>query len=316
MDETKKTWKPYPTAILNPRLDINFKAIFTQDTEGAKIALKSFLSATLGRQVTEVKLEPNEPAAETTTDMQMAFDIAVTFDNGERAAIEMQGREYDYDYATRGEIEAARMLNNNAKKGGEWSAEKVYQISVLNFHKSADKSEMSWYTMKDKNGYGLADRLNVIFIDLLTIKELVGTPVEKLTPLQKWGMYFSYADDESKTDYISQIGKSERGIMEATTIIKTMSEEDAAFFRELSRDKALRDYNARMSAATKKGLEKGIEKGLEKGLKQGLEKGIKQGREEGAQQKTIENAKKLLADGKYTAEEISALLGIPVEAFA
>lgn len=89
MAETKKTWKPYPTAILNPRLDINFKAIFTQDTEGAKIALKSFLSATLGRQVTEVKLEPNEPAAETTTDMQMAFDIAVTFDNGERAAIEM-----------------------------------------------------------------------------------------------------------------------------------------------------------------------------------------------------------------------------------
>ena len=154
--------------------------------------------------------------------------------------------------------------------------------------------------MKDKNGYGLADRLNVIFIDLLTIKGLVGTPVEKLTPLQKWGMYFSYADDESKTDYISQIGKSERGIMEATTIIKTMSEEDAAFFRELSRDKALRDYNAGLSAARKKGLEKGMQLGLA----------------EGAQQKAVEAAKKLLADGKYTAEEISGLLGIPVEAFA
>ena len=59
----KKTWKPYPTAILNPRLDINFKAIFTQDTEGAKIALRSFLSAATGRQVTEVTLGPNEPAA-------------------------------------------------------------------------------------------------------------------------------------------------------------------------------------------------------------------------------------------------------------
>ena len=62
MEETKKTWKPSPTAILNPRLDINFKAIFTQDTEGAKIALKSFLSAAIGRQVTEVTLGPNEPS--------------------------------------------------------------------------------------------------------------------------------------------------------------------------------------------------------------------------------------------------------------
>ena len=46
--------------------------------------------------------------------------------------------------------------------------------------------------------------------------------------------------------------------------------------------------------------------------REGREEGI----EIGAQQKAVENAKKLLADGKYTAEEISALLGVPVEAFA
>ena len=34
-----------------------------------------------------------------------------------------------------------------------------------------------------------------------------------------------------------------------------------------------------------------------------------------AQQNTIENARKLLADGKYTAEEISELFNIPVETF-
>ncbi len=41
-----------------------------------------------------------------------------------------------------------------------------------------------------------------------------------------------------------------------------------------------------------------------------------EGLAEGAQQKAVETARKLLADGKYTAEEISALLEIPVEAFA
>ena len=39
-------------------------------------------------------------------------------------------------------------------------------------------------------------------------------------------------------------------------------------------------------------------------------------RDAGREEKAIEDAKKLLADGKYTAEEISALLGIPVESFA
>jgi hypothetical protein len=43
---------------------------------------------------------------------------------------------------------------------------------------------------------------------------------------------------------------------------------------------------------------------------------LKQGIQQGAHQKAIEDAKKLLADGKYTAQEISELLNIPVEDFA
>ena len=47
-----------------------------------------------------------------------------------------------------------------------------------------------------------------------------------------------------------------------------------------------------------------------------LKQGIQQGIQQGEQQKAIEDAKTLLADGKYTAEEISNLLHIPVEFFA
>ncbi len=45
------------------------------------------------------------------------------------------------------------------------------------------------------------------------------------------------------------------------------------------------------------------------------ENGKEAGVVEGAQKKAVEDARKLLADKKYTAEEISALLQIPVEAF-
>ena len=138
-----QSYRPSPTAILNPRLDVNFKAMFTQDTEGSQIALKSFLSSVLGRSITEASLTANEPPADTPSQMQMAFDVSVKFDDGEKASIEMQGRDREYDYAVRSEVQAARLLNNNAKRGDEWKAEKVYQISVLNFHfKNGDKSEM------------------------------------------------------------------------------------------------------------------------------------------------------------------------------
>ena len=45
------------------------------------------------------------------------------------------------------------------------------------------------------------------------------------------------------------------------------------------------------------------------------ESAIRGWREDGRKEKAVEDARKLLADGKYTAEEISALLEIPVEAF-
>ena len=62
----------------------------------------------------------------------------------------------------------------------------------------------------------------------------------------------------------------------------------------------------------KLGLQEGRQEGIKEGIKEGRQKGIK----EGFHKKAIEDAKKLLADGKYTAPEISELLNIPVEDFA
>jgi len=286
METKKQTLRPSPTAILNPRLDINFKALFTQGTKESDAALRSFISAALGRKIRSLKLDPNEPAVDAPSQMQMSFDVAVTFDDGEKADIEIQGRDREYDFKARAEIQVARLLNNNAKKGDEWKSEKVYQISVLNFHCSRDdKSQVSRYTMKSQSGTELAGKLNVIFIDLLEIKKLLGTPVESLTPLQKWGLFFSYADDESKAEYISKIAKSEEGIMEADRIAQKMSEDDANWFRQNSIDIARRDYNSTMRHYQSMGLEQGIQQGIQQGLQQGL------------QQKAVEAARNLYTNG-------------------
>ena len=89
MSEKKQSLRPSPTALLNPRLDVNFKALFTQGTKGSDLALKSFISSVIGRKVKKLKLAENEPPVDNQGQMQMSFDVSVMFDDGEKADIEM-----------------------------------------------------------------------------------------------------------------------------------------------------------------------------------------------------------------------------------
>ena len=116
----------------------------------------------------------------------MRFDVTAEFDDGEIAEIEMQARKRDYDYGVRAEIQAARLLSNKARRGKGWFSPKIYQISVLNFqYAKGDKHELTWYTLRDDAGQKLADKLNVIFINLVAIRKKLGKPIEELTPIEK-----------------------------------------------------------------------------------------------------------------------------------
>ena len=70
----------------------------------------------LGRQIKTVTVKNNEPIKETSKQKSMTFDVSVEFNNGELADIELQSHKEEYDYGIRAEIQAARLLTNNAKK--------------------------------------------------------------------------------------------------------------------------------------------------------------------------------------------------------
>ena len=287
------TARPNPTALLSPLYDSTFKGIFTQETEDSNLALQSFVSAVLGRSVKNVILKPNEPAKDSPNQKGMSYDISIEFDNGEISDIEMQAFKQEYEYEIRAEIQAARLLNNNAKKGDVWDSPKVYQISILNFHYgNDDNKEMAWYTMKDESGRNLSDRQNIIFIDLKTIRKKLGTPIEELTPVDKWGLFFSYVDNEKEADYISELVRSEKGIMAAENTVKYMSEADDNWFVQNSRYIAERDKNTQIHNAEKRGREEGLQ--------------------QGAQQKALETATNMLRK-KYPVTEISEMTGLSQE---
>ena len=301
------TSRPNDTALLSPLYDSTFKGIFTQETEESELALRSFISAVFERKIKTVKLKPNEPHKETKKQKSMLFDISIEFDDGELADIELQSRNEDYDYGIRAEILAARLLTNSAKRKKKWDAPKVYQISVLNFHyKKDDKEEMRWYTMTDNSGAKLSERLNIIFIDLVSIRKSAKTKsADKLTQIEKWGLFFSYVDHDDKQDFINSIIRSEHGIMAAQNIVKHMSKEDDNWFYQFSVWKAECDRNTKVAIAEKKGLEKGMEEGLKQGIQQGIQ--------QGSYKTAIENAKRFLAMGVLSVEQIAQGTNLPIE---
>ena len=277
------------TKFLNPRLDPNFKAIFTQPTEDSRKALKSFLTATIGRKVKVVNVIENEPSKEFANQRGINYDINCTFDDGESAQIELQGFDREYDYGKRAEYYVSRLVSSTLEVGDAWdNIPKAYQISVLNFNYDKDKEEaIHHYTMTDfKDGAKLADTLNVIFIELPKIPPLnIENAYENLPNIVKWCKFLKEVDNPEKLDLLNKVVKSEEGIMAAEATLNKISQERWRWIIQGQIEGRERDILSGYLAAEAKGRKKAL----------------------------IENAKNLLLETDLPVEKIAKCCSLPVE---
>lgn len=303
--------RPYPTALLNPLADPIFKILFTTDSPESKEALRCFLCDILGKEVTDVTLQPNELVGECLSDKQTEFDINCKLD-GKCVNIELQGQNHYSEYGKRVEYHVAHLLNHYTPKGTQWyEIPQVFQISVVNFIFNKNNNEcVNWYSLKNKDGDEIAQLMNVIFIELPKIEKLPDD-VEKLTKPQLWGKFFLNASRENKQDFVKLLCEKNRGIKMATETLSLASEEHLNWYHESRYWMHVSDELTMKRAATLEGREKG----LKEGLQQGIEQGIEQGRIEGAKAISNEIAKKMKISGTFSREQIIELTGISKEDF-
>lgn len=229
MQKTTNTTGTGSVRLLNPRLDPNFKAIFTQNTEESNLALRSFLSAMIGKEVEKVTVKKNDEAAQYEGQRGIRYDINCEFPDGTKAQVEIQGYNSDCDYGRRAEYYISRLVSSTAKVGTDWKdLPRAYQISVMNFkYDTGNKVPLHHYVMADmKDGAMLEGIINVIFLELPKLPPLDGsTDVESLPSAIKWGTFIREADKPDKRDLIDRLTKSEEGIMVADAVLKSMSDE-------------------------------------------------------------------------------------------
>lgn len=300
---SSETLRPYPTALLNPLADPIFKILFTTDSPESKEALRCFLCDVLGKEVTDVTLQPNELSGECLTDKQTEFDINCKLD-GKCVNIELQGQNHNSEYGRRVEYHVAHLLNHYTPKGTQWyDIPQVFQISVVNFIFNKNNDEcVNRYSLKNQSGDEIAQILNVIFIELPKIAKLPDD-VEKLTKPQLWGKFFLNASKEDKQDFVKQLCKKNRGIKMATETLSLASEEHLNWYHESRYWMHVSDELTMKRAATLEGRAEGKKLGLE------------EGRAEGLKQSQLEIAKKMVAAGNFSKEQIIEITGISEDEF-
>lgn len=264
------SYKPYPGALLNPCADPTFKILFTSATEQSHKALTCFLSDVIGKEVTDVTLQPNELSGESFGDKQSEFDINCKID-GQFANIELQGQNVELSFGLRAEYHVAHLLNHYTPKGMDWAdLPRVYQISVLNFVFDKDEKEcVNLYQMQNKNLRKVGDRLNIIFLELPKIKKLPDD-VSKLTKTQMWGKFFLYASKQEKRDFMEKLCEEREGIKMAADVLSFISQDEINWSRETHYWMKVSDEVTKKNAeirALKKAKEDGIEEGREEGLR-------------------------------------------------
>lgn len=253
-----QTYRPYPTALLNPCADPSFKSLFTTNSEESHQALTCFLSDIVGKTVTDVELQPNELPVEALSDKQAEFDITCKIQD-EVVNIEMQGRNIKDNYGKRTEYHVAHLLNHYTPKGMPWEkTPPVYQISVLNFvFDDEEKNCFNHYQMRNENGRSISQTMNVLFLELPKVEPLPDD-IKTLTVIEMWGKFFLYANRPDKQVFIEELAKANRGIQMAVTVLRNISQDELNWYRESSYWMRVSDEKTMKNAAEKHGREEGL----------------------------------------------------------
>ena len=252
-------------ALLNPRIDSTFKALFTQPTEESRNALHSFLEAATEQKIRSVELTANEAPKSFDGQRGVSYDILCIFDDEQPANLEIMAFNQKYDYGKRAEYQVSRLETTYLKKGDTWEkAPKVYQITVLDFvYDNSSEDVVSRYAMRTEDNRKLSDTLNIIFIELPKVTKLEKS-LEKNTALENWAIFLKDADNPEKTGVIDKLTEREAGLMNAKQSLSSISENQDLWVAQYRQELKERDYNSGLSAAENRGIKKGIAVGEER----------------------------------------------------
>ena len=298
--------------LLDPKIDIIFKIIFSEESIESKKALINLLNSIIKPKdlIVDVIYKNPYTTKEYKQQKESIMDIKVITQANELIDIEMQINDVD-SFKKRALTLWSNIYSTQLEKGEAYEEnKKCIFISILDFN--LIKENEDWHSkfviLEADKKFEFLEDLQMHFLELKKFKVFKDSKEIPRDTLARWMAFFKYADDESMRDLLEKIEQAEEGIAMAGNILRKVSQDEKA--RALYEDRMtwLRDTNSNLKRAERQGIEQGLKQGLEQGIEQGLKQGLKQGE--------FENAKKVarnLLKTNMSLEQISEITGLTVK---
>ena len=301
---------PMDYEILPPSDDRVFKLLLT--SPDSKPVLIDLISAIIGQKVSNVEVRNNEVPPEDTDEKAERLDVNCVTDDGFQVDLEMQAsRIEEVSDGNHQNLKGKSIyylcdLHSSQSAKGKRRYDKLartYQVTFCSYTVFPERVDyLNTYKLCNvQDGELLSDAIQIVFVELSKLKEIIKKSVSDMTDMEKWAVFFQYASEPTERATVNKVIESKEALQMAGDLLMSISkdERERAVFR--SRRMYQTDLASNLATAEDRGERRGIEIGERRG----------------AQNRSIEIARRMLHAGEtvektvlysgLTAEEVEAL---------
>lgn len=274
---------PMGVDILPPSDDRIFKLILTK--EESKPVLMDLISAIIGRKVMDVVVRNNELPSQDTQEKEERLDVNCRIEDGTQIDVEMQANRTEEDAAAdpknlkgKGVFYLCDLHSSQPAKGVRRYDQlaQTWQVTFCMYPVFLQKNKFinSFSLRNDEDNELLTDAIRVVYVELSKLREVLDKPIEEMTDLEKWAIFFRYANVPKYRSIVNNLIESKEALNMASELLMSISQDEHE--RALFRSRRMAETDRISDLATAE------------------DRGIRIGRQE----RDIEIAKAMLADGE------------------
>ena len=260
---------PMDIDILPPTDDRIFKSILISPE--AKPFLMKLIAGLIGRNVVDVTVHNNELPISDTREKGERLDVNTKIDDGSQINLEMQASRMVED--TDGEhnnLKARSIyylcdLHSSQPAIGEKRYDKLartYQVMFCSYTVFPNRKEyVNSFSMRhDVDNELLHNAVQTVIVELSKLEDIIRKPIETMTDLEKFSVFFEYADNPTYRETVNKVIESEEVLTVASNLLMNISqdERERAIFR--SRKKFQMDHASDIATAEDRGRREAEEK--------------------------------------------------------
>ena len=232
---------PHGFDVLPPSDDRVFKLLLTSP-EG-KPVLMDLISATIRRPVIDVVVRNNELPLGDTEEKAERLDVNCEIDDGSQVDLEMQASRIEELSGEHKNLKGKSIyylcdLHSSQPSKGKRRYDdlvQTYQVTFCSYTVFPKLSDyVNSFSMRhDVTNELLSDAIRVIYVELSKLNEIIKKSVNDMTDLEKWAVFFRYADVPAYREAVNKVIESKEVLQVAGSLLMSVSkdERERAIFR-------------------------------------------------------------------------------------